>query len=353
MIPRLGGGLRRVAAMALILVGLQAAAVLPAAAEDPPASTCPNPTPVVQGMTAAVINPTHTVTGTINASGCDIGVYFGPGTTGLVSGANIYGATSFGIFNDGGRVSVYMSRIHDIANPEGDACGGEESVGIGTAATDDDCSGDNGTGVRRYIGGKSGTGILFLGAGARGTISSNNVFAYGRRGISVSGAGAQAQILGNTISGQPPLSGGGHAGRVGIWIANGALTTITNNRVSDNTTGGSSGEAGSGIMIAGGPGHNGQPNYTTGVQITSNGLSGNDVGVLLSNVPVLPAIRTRNSVVANIIQAPPTPSTAGSPPRLAGVKVMGGVGDMVLGNTILGYAAPVYVAPACIGVIVR
>ena len=349
-------GIRRLSTVALMIVALQSAAVLPGAAEEPPVPTCPNPTPVIQGMTAAVINPTRPVTGTVNATGCDIWVYFAPGKTGTVSRADIYGAASFGIYNKGARVNITASRIHDISKP-GDACGGEdEGGGMGGGGGDDECSGDGGTGVRQYIGGRSGTGILFLGSGASGLISGNTISAYGRRGISVSGLGARAQILANVVLGQPPAGGTtGHAGKTGIWLANGGVAAIVGNGISGNSTGGTSGEAGSGIMIAGGAGHNGQPNYTVGVQITGNVLTGNDVGVLLSNVPVNAAIPTRNLVSLNAIKGPPGASVAqaAGTPRMAGVKVMGGVQDQIISNGITGYATPIYVAPACVSVTVR
>ena len=34
---------------------------------------------------------------TIDATGCNIGIYYGPGTSGTVEGSNVYGANYFGI----------------------------------------------------------------------------------------------------------------------------------------------------------------------------------------------------------------------------------------------------------------
>jgi TolB protein len=44
---------------------------------------------------------------TVNATGCNIGVYFGPGTTaGSVSGATIYGANYYGVVVNAGHADV-------------------------------------------------------------------------------------------------------------------------------------------------------------------------------------------------------------------------------------------------------
>ncbi|HUZ02548.1 MAG TPA: right-handed parallel beta-helix repeat-containing protein [Thermomicrobiaceae bacterium] len=319
----------------------------------PPGSTCPNPTPVVQGMTAAVINPTQPVTGTIDATGCDIGVYFGPGTSGTVRNAEIFGAAAFGIFNDGARVDVKNSRIHDIGNGQ-DVCGsGDFAAAVGG---DDECGG----GDRRYIGGRSGTGILVLGVDrpARSTLVGNTISRYGRRGISVSGPGANVQITANTLTGgRPDGSSQGGPFQTGIWVANGASATISGNTITNHISAGGEGSAWVGIMVAGGADHNGMPNYTTRVQISGNTLRNNDVGVLLSNIPVDPAVQTENRVTGNTIQGPLTSATStgqsGGEPRRAGIKVLGGVSDKVTGNSISGYATPIYVAPECSGVTAR
>ena len=65
-------------------------------------------------LTAAQIG--GDVTGTLNATGCDIGVYYGPGATGSVTGATIANAKYFGIVNDGQNVNVTNSTISNIGN---------------------------------------------------------------------------------------------------------------------------------------------------------------------------------------------------------------------------------------------
>jgi len=62
------------------------------------ATTC-NQTGFVRdgiNLTAAIINPSSTVTGDVNATGCDIGVFFDTGRQGTVDTADIYGARYLG-----------------------------------------------------------------------------------------------------------------------------------------------------------------------------------------------------------------------------------------------------------------
>src|SRR6266550_8759871 len=56
------------------------------------------------------------VTGDLDATGCDIGVYYAPGSTGNVTDATIHGARYFGVVADGATVDVTDSDVHDIGN---------------------------------------------------------------------------------------------------------------------------------------------------------------------------------------------------------------------------------------------
>ena len=66
------------------------------------ASTC-TPTGFIRdglNMTAAVINPTATVTGQVNATGCNIGVYI-DSQDATIDTAEIFGANYFGVVVNG------------------------------------------------------------------------------------------------------------------------------------------------------------------------------------------------------------------------------------------------------------
>jgi hypothetical protein len=51
-------------------------------------------------MTAASINPAGTVSGTVNAAGCNIGVYYDTGV-GTIDQADIFGSNYFGVLVNG------------------------------------------------------------------------------------------------------------------------------------------------------------------------------------------------------------------------------------------------------------
>src|SRR4249920_1236216 len=79
-------------------------------------------------LTAARINPSGTVTGDVDATGCNIGIYYGPNSRGKVSKATVHGANYFGIVNNGGKVDVKKSTIRDIG--ESPLNGSQHGIGI-------------------------------------------------------------------------------------------------------------------------------------------------------------------------------------------------------------------------------
>ena len=67
-------------------------------------------------LTAAVKDPTASVSVDVDATGCDIGVYYGSGTSGSVNGADIQGAKYYGIVVNAAVVEVDGAKIHDIGD---------------------------------------------------------------------------------------------------------------------------------------------------------------------------------------------------------------------------------------------
>ena len=111
--------------MMLVLVAL----AIPATAFAAPTSTTCTPTGFYRDgidLTAAQIG--GKVTGDLDATGCDIGVYYGPGTKGSVKKATIENAKYFGVVNYGGKVDVKDSTISQIGNTPFD--GSQHGVGI-------------------------------------------------------------------------------------------------------------------------------------------------------------------------------------------------------------------------------
>ncbi len=200
-------------------------------------------------LTAAVIATTTTISGTVNAAGCNIGVYYGPGVTGLVSGAQVFGANYYGIVNNGGKVTITKSQIHDIGeNP----LNGDQH-GYGIYFTEDNAS--------------------------TGKITSNLVWNYQKNGIVVRGTGGNATITHNTVIGQGPVT---YIAQNGIEVGGGSKATVSNNIVTGNSYSGTNNASASGILIYGGSCYGNA--LTIGTKINNNTVIGNDVGVSLSNL---------------------------------------------------------------------
>jgi hypothetical protein len=194
--------------MMLMLVALAVPATAFAATSGGSASTTCTPTGFNRdgiNLTAAQIG--GKVTGDLDAAGCDIGVYYGPGTKGSVKNATIENARYFGVVNYGGKVNVANSTISQIGNAPFD--GTQHGVGIffTTEAT---------PGVAADV-------------IAKGTIKGNILHSYQKGGITVRGVGASATIERNT------LTGVGHVDFIaqnGIQVSFGSSATVKGNTVS-------------------------------------------------------------------------------------------------------------------------
>jgi hypothetical protein len=153
-------------------------------------------------LTAALVNPSATVTGTVDASGCNIGVYYGPGTSGTVTGANISGANYYGVVADGAAVDITdSSSIHDI-------------------------------GETPFNGAQHGVGVLYTTNGsstASGTLSDSTISRYQKNGVVVSGSGTAVTVTNNMVTGAGPVD---YIAQNGIEIASGASALVTGNTVS-------------------------------------------------------------------------------------------------------------------------
>lgn len=159
---------------------------------------------------ANLINPTSTVTGTADATGCDIGVYYSSaGTgTGSVDGAAISGAKYFGVVNNGRIVNVTNSSVSNIGNVPFD--GTQHGVAIFYT-------------TENPAGTPSGS--------ASGTVSGNTVSNYQKGGITVRGVGASATIQDNTVTGLGPVD---FIAQNGIQVSFGASGLVHGNTVAGN-----------------------------------------------------------------------------------------------------------------------
>lgn len=90
----------------------------------------------------------------------------------------------------------------------------------------------------------------------------------------------------------------------GIQVGYGATATISSNTVSGNAYSGTNNASSGGILIVGGVWLGAGVPYTTGVEISRNTLTNNDVGVYLFNADGsfnAPATATNNTVSKNTI----------------------------------------------------
>jgi hypothetical protein len=266
-------------------------------------------------MTAAMINPVGTVSGDVDATGCNIAIYYNLGS-GTIKNANIHGSNYFGVVVNGDSADVSVdianSSVHDI---------GENPL--------------NGT--------QHGAAIYYraFGSGtATGNIKGNTVSLYQKGGIVVNGA-ATANVQDNVVTG---------LGRVnfiagnGIQVGYGANAQVMRNVVSGNAYTGLTSASSGGILVVGGDCYGGA--LTTGTQINGNTLVNNDVGVFLSNLdatcgaPATPTnVKVANNTITNDVLTN-LGSGAGDGYQ-AGVSDVGN-NDKITNNTIsgAGYTAP-------------
>jgi parallel beta-helix repeat protein len=261
-------------------------------------------------MTAAQIG--GDVTTSLDAGGCNIGVYYDNTTTGNVSaGADIFGADYFGVVVNGdvGAVSVNVtnSAVHNI-------------------------------GVDPFNGTQHGTAIYYraFGGTASGTISGNTVSSYQKGGITVGGA-VSATITNNTVTGQGPIN---YIAQNGIQVGYGAKATVSGNTVTGNAYTGANLTSSAGILVVGGPCF-GLP-ATVNLSITKNTATNNDVGVWLFNAnatcngPV--TTKTNNSVKLNTISNAAVTNTTGYSATCGYQVGIADVGDkdLIVNNKISG-----------------
>ena len=235
------------------------------------------------GLTAAVVNPTGTVSGAVNASGCDIGIYYdAAGSGGTVKDAQIYGSLYYGVFvnGDAGPVSVDVlsSWIHTIGDLP--LNGNQRGVGIY---------------YRAY----------FLGGSATGKLSGNIIETYQKGGVVVNGVGSNVIVSNNIVNGLGPVN---FIAQNGIQFGYGSSGSAMKNTVTGHSYTGTSTVSG-GIVVVGGPGYGTCPDgnpcaFTVGIQVVQNKVINNDVGVFLTNIDEsggAPADQTNVKVVNNII----------------------------------------------------
>jgi hypothetical protein len=259
-------------------------------------------------LTAALINPPD-VSGDVDATGCEIGVYYSSGVHGHVENANVHGARYFGIVNNGAHVDVRNSSISDI-------------------------------GEKPFNGTQHGVAIYWaFGSSAKGDIEGNYIWNYQKGGIVVNGVNSSAGIRQNTVVGLGPVN---FIAQNGIQAGFGADTDIKQNTVVGNSYTGAGQASSAGILVVGGDCFGGAVTTNTGVQ-GNTGL-GNDVAVWFTNLDsscntVFQSTKNtakNNSLVNNAVN---NTTGNGSGPYQAGIADQGSQ-DVIQDNYICGPGYP-------------
>ncbi len=294
---------RAVLSTALVFGG--SATVVALGAEVANAATCVSAGST--GLTAAVVATSNISGGTINATGCDIGIYVPPGTSGVtITGVNVYGANDHGIFvQDANSITISNSTVQGngvdpttgiLENKAIQLVGTSNSKVTGNTVTNN--YGDGGISV-------TDDGPINPGAPAPGglkpanndTVSSNTVNTnYKGYAIVFAAYNATAGVSGGTVSSNT-LTGTKNIGPRGPVIGGVVIdtnrpgTSVTNMTVTGNSI---SDQAVSGITLD----SNGTGSTMSGVSVTNNTLSGNDwlpaygppasAGIVLEATPVAP-----------------------------------------------------------------
>jgi len=179
------------------------------------------------------------------------------------------------------------------------------------------------------------------------TITKTTVTGYQKNGISVDGPGSEADISYSTVEG---AGRDAHFAVIiaqnGIQISRGAVGTVQNNFVADNSyTGPAANASSGGILVFGGCG---DP-LSTDVEVEGNVLSNNDVGIYLNGYSSAtdcsaPATQeTTNRAINNTISndavtnksSYTTSNNTTYPGYQAGIDDIGN-NDLISGNTIAG-----------------
>jgi len=302
--------MRRVAigaTLAMLFVFIHAPVSSPARAQGSGCVATP-----YSGLTAARVNPGNVYSDSINATGCDIGIYYS-GTEAEVSNTTVHGARYFGIMVHGDNSHTVVDILDSDINTIGD-----------------NPQNGNQRGVAVYY------RAFFATGSATGRVSGNHIWKYQKGGIVVNGPGSNVQVQSNEVEGYGPIS---WIAQNGIQFGYGSSGSAMKNTVSGHAYTGP-GWASGGILVVGGAGYGVCPDgspcpYTTGIQITRNTLVNNDVGAFLSNwgASTIPEDKTNVKVVNNVI----THDGSGQNGICyqAGVSVVGN-NDKVINDTISG-----------------
>ena len=151
-------------------------------------------------VTAAVVAQSgEIISNAINANGCGVGVYVGPGVSGVTISAVITNATLAGVYVDHSSATVTNSAISNI--------------------------GDN-----PFDGMQYGIGVLYN--DSTGNVIKNDISAYQKAGIRIVGSEASVYVANNTVTGLGVVP---YIAQNGVELLYGASGSIYGNKISGNS----------------------------------------------------------------------------------------------------------------------
>jgi hypothetical protein len=221
-------------------------------------------------MTAKLIDPSH-VTGTVDATGCNIGVYYSPGSKGKIHNADIYGANYFGVVNRQANVTITNSSIHQIGDTP--FSGAQHGIAVYYATVDTGSS----LAQPQCVAGSTG-----------GKIEGNNIYDYQKGGIVANCSGTHVNVRNNTVTG---LSSVPFIAQNGIQFGYGGKGTAMDNTVNGNWYTGANWSS-TGILVF----------ETSNVVLQGNMVENNQVGVSIESWCWFVASADNNKVVQNTIR---------------------------------------------------
>jgi hypothetical protein len=153
-------------------------------------------------LTAALIDPPDgTVPANLDATGCDIGIFYDSGTHSL-SNKSVFGARYYGVLsvNSGAVTNITSSSVYDI---------GEQPT---------------------FNGSQHGVAVAYR-DGADGQLDHSQIYDYQKGGVLANAAGTNVQVLSNVIRGQGPTP---LIAQNGVQVSRGATGNVNNNFIEDH-----------------------------------------------------------------------------------------------------------------------
>ena len=189
----------------LLLAALPALAVLGIGASSATAFPCV-PTTYSQDampLTAALINPPDSlVPENLDASGCDIGIFYDVGSgSHVLRDKNVFGARYYGVLSRGKGVITKLvhSSVFDIGN-------------------------------KPHDGSQHGIAVAWR-EGAAGGLDSSQLYDYQKGGVLADGAGTNVQVTGNVVRGLGPVP---FIAQNGVQVSRGATGDVNGNFIEDH-----------------------------------------------------------------------------------------------------------------------